>query len=148
MKTVTLSDEQYETLENALAIAFNSISVNARGALAEERVAYVALLTHVDAVTEETPHPKRRARKSTVKRPKSLNQPPKRVAPTPFVPYQHGLVILPDVKGRCGQCGASNFTYNNGHEVAADGTRGYRCVGCGCIKPENWRELSDYPATE
>lgn len=55
MKTITLSDEQYETLENALSIAFNSIPVNARGDLAEERDAYVALLSYIDIhMCEET----------------------------------------------------------------------------------------------
>jgi len=39
--------------------------------------------------------------------------------------------------GRCSECGYSNFTYSNGHEISEDGVRGYRCVGCGAIKPES-----------
>jgi len=45
--------------------------------------------------------------------------------------------------GRCSNCGASNFSYNNGHEISEDGVRGYRCVTCGTIKPE--REDSECP---
>lgn len=50
-----------------------------------------------------------------------------------------GDVVMPTLKGRCGRCGWSSFDYNNGAEHAADGTRGYRCSGCGSIKPEDWR---------
>jgi len=49
------------------------------------------------------------------------------------------VVVLPDSKGRCGRCGAANFSYANGQEFAVDGTRGYRCVVCHAIKPEDWR---------
>jgi len=51
-----------------------------------------------------------------------------------------GRAVQPDVDGRCGTCGASGFTYNNGHEHASDGRRGYRCMSCGDIKPEGWRK--------
>jgi len=52
-----------------------------------------------------------------------------------------GQVFTPDREGRCGCCEGSNFAYSNGSEFAADGTRGYRCVSCDSIKPENWREI-------
>ena len=48
-----------------------------------------------------------------------------------------GLVAQPTEDRRCGHCGFSNFAYNNGQEYSQCGTRGYRCVNCGCIKPEN-----------
>lgn len=52
---------------------------------------------------------------------------------------KQGLVVQPDSNGRCGACGFANFTYNNGFEFAEDDTRGYRCVNCKNIKPEDWR---------
>jgi hypothetical protein len=54
--------------------------------------------------------------------------------------HNYGPVVAPDHEGRCGHCGAANFRYSNGQEYAADGTRGYRCVVCGAIKDERWRE--------
>lgn len=50
-----------------------------------------------------------------------------------------GAVTMPNAIGQCGSCDGAAFAFNNGQEVAADGTRGYRCNNCGCIKPENWR---------
>jgi len=50
-----------------------------------------------------------------------------------------GKAAAPDPEGRCGECGFAHFAYNNGHEFSADGVRGYRCVNCGSIKPEDWR---------
>lgn len=52
----------------------------------------------------------------------------------------HGEVVMPrDLEGRCGRCGGGAFAYNNGGEFSEDGVRGYRCYGCGNIKPEGWR---------
>jgi hypothetical protein len=53
-----------------------------------------------------------------------------------------GDVVTPDVDGRCGRCGFANFAYNNGYEIAANGTRGYRCVNCSAIKPERRHPVS------
>lgn len=50
-----------------------------------------------------------------------------------------GQVTTPDSDGRCGQCGGANFEYRNGHVLAACGTRGYGCVSCRAVKPEDWR---------
>lgn len=57
--------------------------------------------------------------------------------------FGHGEVVAPDLEGRCGKCGHANFIYNNGHEFSASGVRGYRCVNCGSIKPEDWRETGN-----
>lgn len=54
----------------------------------------------------------------------------------------HGDLIMPDIMGRCGKCGFSNFDFSNGMERSKDGVRGYRCFNCKQIKPENWRELT------
>lgn len=74
-------------------------------------------------------------------------------APKKSERFWNGDAVRPDAEGRCGRCGASNFKYSNGNEVAADGTRGYRCVECGCVKPENWMAAErcagcDEPATK
>jgi hypothetical protein len=61
--------------------------------------------------------------------------------------YGHGAVVMPDSEGRCGACGFANFAYSNGHELAADGTRGYRCANCQNIKPEDWRAMAVAPMT-
>jgi hypothetical protein len=37
---------------------------------------------------------------------------------------------------RCSGCGGAAFTYRNGHEFSREGVRGYRCMSCGTIKPE------------
>jgi hypothetical protein len=38
--------------------------------------------------------------------------------------------------GHCSFCDFASFEYRNGTEWSADGVRGYRCNGCGTIKPE------------
>ena len=48
----------------------------------------------------------------------------------------HGKTGTRRADKRCSDCGASGFTYNNGHEFSIDGVRGYRCMTCGTIKPE------------
>lgn len=50
---------------------------------------------------------------------------------------KHGKLGTRRTDGRCSECGASGFAYNNGHEVSICGVRGYRCMTCGTIKPEN-----------
>jgi len=52
-----------------------------------------------------------------------------------------GDVVEPDEVGRCGHCGGSGFTYQNGMHTSRSGVRGYRCMQCGCIKREDWRKL-------
>jgi len=47
-----------------------------------------------------------------------------------------GEVVEPDAHGKCGRCGCGGFVYSNGFETSKDGIRGYRCLGCGSIKPE------------
>ena len=56
----------------------------------------------------------------------------------------NSIVVPPDSEGRCGRCGGANFSYANGQEFAIDGTRGYRCVICQAIKPEDWRDRIDH----
>lgn len=37
---------------------------------------------------------------------------------------------------RCSECDGNVFVYRNGIEFSEDGVRGYRCIVCGTIKPE------------
>ena len=54
----------------------------------------------------------------------------------PFVgSHPWGDTVAPNDK-KCGRCGFANFRYSNGHEYSSDGIRGYRCLGCGAIKPD------------
>lgn len=51
----------------------------------------------------------------------------------PFVgSHPWGDTVAPNDK-KCGRCGFANFRYC---EYSSDGIRGYRCVGCGAIKPD------------
>lgn len=51
-------------------------------------------------------------------------------------PNASGRAVKAGPNCRCGECGGSNFAYSNGQEWSADGIRGYRCAGCGNVKPE------------
>jgi hypothetical protein len=42
--------------------------------------------------------------------------------------------VAPTTTGTCGRCGFANFDYS---AVSRDRVRGYRCAGCGGIKPES-----------
>ena len=55
-------------------------------------------------------------------------------------PGYYAPVVKPQPGGQCGCCGNSGFVYSHGYEHSADGVRGYRCLGCDCIKSEKWRE--------
>ena len=61
----------------------------------------------------------------------------------PFVGAHHwGDTVAPKANGCCGRCGWGNFRYINGLEFSRDGVRGYRCLGCGAVKPERAKVAS------
>lgn len=65
-----------------------------------------------------------------------VGQAPWRAYLCPFAGGAWGDTGTRTADGGCSACGCKGFAYGNGLHVSRDGVRGYRCLECGTIKPE------------